>query len=490
MLPPLIRIPRRGKASSSRERGFTMALVAMSMVAIISMAALSIDIGTLYEAKAEAQRAADAAALTAARFISLAGVTGATSATWGQICGGNSSPATLAAISMAQLNLIAGAAVASASVNVKYGVGSSGATNSDCSGLGSNFATNPVVTVSLQRTNLPVFFARVFSLFGSRYSGSSVSASATAEAFNPSSSSPMIPVQPRCVKPWMVPNYEPWIPSSYSCTTTTCTAFVDKTTGAILSPGVISDAPTAVIGQTFWLMPDCTPGATCALRSGPQANYTQPGNSLIPPLPNLDYLPAQASFSSTAVPSDGTNACVAVATAGNYAQAIAGCDQSTHYQCGQAGQNVVDLGENPATADTTNGTECLIHQAPAASDTLSELGQDTLQPQFAPPPSYPFQIEPGSSSPLLNAGLKGTDLITSSTSIVSLPIYDSSTQTINPTGTTNVTVIGFLQVFINFVDANGNLNVTVLNVSGCGNSAASPAVAGTSPVPIRLITAP
>ena len=46
-----------------------MALVAMTMVAIISLAALSIDIGTLYEAKAEAQRAADAAALTAARMI-------------------------------------------------------------------------------------------------------------------------------------------------------------------------------------------------------------------------------------------------------------------------------------------------------------------------------------------------------------------------------------------------------------------------------------
>lgn len=34
---------------------------------------------------------------------------------------------------------------------------------------------------------------------------------------------------------------------------------------------------------------------------------------------------------------------------------------------------------------------------------------------------------------------------------------------------TNVTFIGFLQVFINAVDVNGNRLVTVLNVTGCGN---------------------
>ena len=78
MLPPLIRRPRRNSEPRSKERGVTMALVAITMVAIISMAALSIDIGTLYEAKAEAQRAADAAALTAARIISLSGITGDT----------------------------------------------------------------------------------------------------------------------------------------------------------------------------------------------------------------------------------------------------------------------------------------------------------------------------------------------------------------------------------------------------------------------------
>ena len=84
-------------------------------------------------------------------------------------------------------------------------------------------------------------------------------------------------------------------------------------------------------------------------------------------------------------------------------------------------------------------------------------------------------------------------LVSSSTSIASLPIYDSAAVTNFPTGnTTAVTVIGFLQVFINYVDGNGNMNVTVVNVAGCGNGTnpVSNPVFGTSPVPIRLITPP
>jgi hypothetical protein len=81
--------------------------------------------------------------------------------------------------------------------------------------------------------------------------------------------------------------------------------------------------------------------------------------------------------------------------------------------------------------------------------------------------------------------------ITSSSSIVSLPIYDGlalATGTQQPA----VTIVGFLQVFINSVDATGNLNVTVMNVAGCGNAVPSGAtpVTGTSPVPVRLITPP
>jgi len=113
MLRPLIRRPRGREQPRSKERGVTMALVALSMAVIICMAALSIDLGTLYEAKAEAQRAADAAALTAARVISISGITGDPNNTgsWLPACGGTTSYATLAAKKMAEQNLIGGVAV-------------------------------------------------------------------------------------------------------------------------------------------------------------------------------------------------------------------------------------------------------------------------------------------------------------------------------------------------------------------------------------------
>ena len=478
MLPPLIRRPGRSKSGEprSKERGFTMALVALSIAMIVSMAALSIDIGTLYEAKTEAQRAADAAALTAARVISISGITGSNGTDWGQICGA-AGTATQAATSIAQQNLIGGTAAGTVSVN--YGAGPGAATNTSCAGI-ANFAVNPVVTVNVQRTNLPVFFARIFSLFGSTYSGTTVSATATAEAFNPSGSNPMVPVNPRCVKPWMVPNQDPG---------NTAKPFVNETTGALQNAGV---ATAGVIGETFSLVDDCNASArrgrtprTCAVSNAPQAT---PGAN-----PTLDYLPGQVLSAPIAIAANGGIGACSDATNNDYSEAVAGCDQTTVYQCGVVGgsnPNMVNLAEDPGPSrnDSVNGAECLIN---AGGDGLGN-GQDSLNPG-ASPYSYPFQIQAGSGSPQVALGnVPNGSQITSSPSIVSLPIYDSVAVTnFNVGGTTVVTVIGFLQVFINSANStNGEINVTVMNVAGCGNNASSTPVTGSSPVPIRLITPP
>jgi hypothetical protein len=168
-----------------------------------------------------------------------------------------------------------------------------------------------------------------------------------------------------------------------------------------------------------------------------------------------------------------------------FEQAVAGCEAPTNYQCGVPNANAVDLNRDPDYGSTTDGVSCLIRQSDV-NNTLDASGQDFLSP-FAKPGAYPFEVNAGTSDPL---GISGT--ISSSNSIVSLPIYDSDAPGLNitPGGTTNVTFIGFLQVFINAVDPNGNVNVTVLNVTGCGNSATGTAVAGSSPVPVRLITPP
>jgi hypothetical protein len=202
--------------------------------------------------------------------------------------------------------------------------------------------------------------------------------------------------------------------------------------------------------------------------------------------PNLQYLPGQVSGTSVAVPAS-------CSTGRPYEEAIDGCDQTTAYQCGvqqsaSANPNRIDLNENPGAGanDTTNGVKCLIHQAD--ENDPSPSGQDILDMT-----AFPFKVSSGSSNPLL--GGPTPQNISTSTSIASLPIYDSGNEIITTSSASNtpITIVGFLQVFINRVDRYGNVNVTVLNVAGCSNGNGAPvgnAIAGSSPVPVRLITTP
>jgi hypothetical protein len=479
-----------------------MILVALAMVAIIAMAALSIDVITLYLAREEAQRSADAAALAAARVISISGITGDpgnSTLSWQAICGGSTSPATQAAIAVATQSAVGGIAVPTPTV--LYSAGGS-APVANCSGLPAAFGVNPMVTVQLTRPSLPTFFSRIWG-----NTGNSVSATATAEAFNPSASDlntnggptgAVTPVQPRCVKPWIVPNRDPLNPSD-TCDQGggPCNKFVSLADGSITKPGISLNGnnATGVIGETFWLAPDCVhTGSRCSLRANPPEGnyYAVIHRPWLEPPPSLQYLPGEApAVAPVAVPS-----CASSGSA--YEESVGGCDQ-TIYQCGlqSLNPNQVDLDENPGagTNDTMNGVQCLIHQTDA-TDITSSSGQDYLAgTSFAAPSPYPFQILAGSGNPLVtvaNPPLTGGTPITSSASIVSLPIYDDTAATINPNGTSNVTIVGFLQVFINAVDRWGNVDVTVLNVSGCGNGTTTPnaAVTGSSPVPVRLITPP
>ena len=477
MKPPAILRSRNFRPQRTSESGVTMVLMALAMVAILAMAALSIDVVTLYLANAEAQRSADTAALAAARVLSLTGMTGDPSNSgainpWQQAC----ALATSVAKAVATQNTMGGIALLPTQVTVTF------PNNSDtqfCTASGPNlpFGVNPLVTVKVQRTDLPTFFARIW---GRR--GASVSATATAEAFNSSNSgnvgnvstANITPVQPRCVKPWIVPNQDPGNAPA-SCTGAGCTPFVSKSDGSISTPGImVNNTPPGVIGRTFDLFPDCKPGGGPCANSGnpvgpPQANASGPGGT-----PNLQYVPGQLPASFTAVPS---------CAGSDFQEAVAGCDQTTQYQCGTNGEGTVDLGQNNVKSDSVLGGQCLIR----ATGNGPGMGQDSLDPS-----SYPYKIRAGSANPL---GLSTDSVITSSNSIVSFPIYDSAPPAlpINGSGTSSVTIIGFLQVFINSVNTgNNSVNVTVLNLAGCGNGTNSTgaAVSGTSPVPVRLITYP
>src|SRR5208283_1798110 len=310
MRPPLIRRPRRIPPQRSGERGVTIALVALAIVSIIAMAGLTIDIGTLYQASAEAQRAADAAALAGARTLSLDGITGDPANSggyWAAAC----AEATLNAQAVASKNLVGGAAPST--VNVNY-LSSDAST---CASAGAvAFGVNPMVQVKVTQASLPTYFSRIWGR-----SGSSVSATATAEVFNPSGSEAFVaggtlvpvPVQPRCVKPWLVPNSNPNPPVG---------PFVSTADGSIQKQGIdVGGVGTSVIGETLTLVADCNvQPAPCGPPAGP------PLNAFVGTPPNtLQYLPGVPG-TSVGVPSCGN------ATA--YQQAIAGCDQTTAYQCG------------------------------------------------------------------------------------------------------------------------------------------------------------
>ena len=464
----------------SEERGVTMVLVALSMVAIVAMAAMSIDLVTLYLAREEAQRAADAGALAAARVISVSGITGTASpstdtAHWRAICGAAGGWATQAAQAAAAQNSVG---ARPALVSVTYSDGTSAV--NDCSALSDTFAVNPMVTVQVLPVHIPSFFSRIWGK-----TGNDISASATAEAFNPSQSNTngivpgtsVTPVQPRCVKPWIVPNLDP---NDGSCSGTGCNPFVSLTNGKIQNPGISPGGLglAGVIGESFWLYADCTTTtAPCLVVPNPPRNNPVANISGVAFSRNLQYLPGATSAPSQAVPG-------CASSGSNYEMAVAGCDQTTAYQCGQVvpnsgNPNTVDLSENPSGVggDTAVGLACSLTN----SSTIPLTGQDQLRTTGTNP--YPFVALAGDANPL---GISGTP-ITSSVSIVSLPIYDQNGVTITTT-TTPVTIVGFLQVFINDVESDGSIRVTVLNVAGCGNAATNPPVFGSSPIPVRLIT--
>src|SRR4029077_7247008 len=134
------------------------------------MAALAIDIATLYVARGEAQRAADAAALAGAKMFATSGYTSApTTIASAHICQpggpGANAAANRQAEAVAAQNLVGGlpAVVQNITCDVT--------------------PANPQIGGTIQRTALPSFFGRIWG-----GAANSVSATAVAEAYNPSGS--------------------------------------------------------------------------------------------------------------------------------------------------------------------------------------------------------------------------------------------------------------------------------------------------------------
>lgn len=435
----------RNERSWRREQGQTIILVAISLVALLAMAALAIDVVTLFVARGEIERAADAAALAGAKAMADSGATTDSSlnglaqvmATRVINSGGTNG--------ILQQNLVAGRPPQLAS-----------SPTFDFTRGG-----NPTISVTLQQTNLPIFFARIWGT-----SLATVSATAVAEAYNPSGSQAIlgqtVPIAPQCVKPWLLANRDP------------------NGSGPLIDPNTGAVVPSTIVGTEFSLLSACL-GQSCT-DIIPPVSLPRPA-----PISAAQYLPALVGGGGNIGP-----ACGAGGTA--FQQSISGCDSVT-YACGGTVENVqVDYSlPDPGRVggEVENGVECLIHAAGLGED----QGQDTIDKTAFP--AGPIQIRAGSSNPLIGAGSSITagTVITTSSSIVTIPVIDTNVGI----GIT-ARVIGFLQAFIEHVDPadlGGSIEVRVakvmvLNVSGCGSNVAGPppgpiSGGGVSPVPVRLI---
>jgi Flp pilus assembly protein TadG len=406
-----------------KQRGQTLVLVALCLVVLISMAALAIDLTTLYVARGEMQRSADAAALAGAQAFVSSGTT--------------TDP------SNGNLQLLAQILARSyvAGVNLRNTVGGVAPVPTITFDFTSH-PGNPQITVTMQRTDVPTFFARIF---GQRLA--TVSATAIAEAYNSSNttgaSGSMPPVAPTCTKPWLVANLDPDHGGG--------TAPFVNNDGSLANPGV---APGGIIAEPITL-PNIWP------------------SRLTSPLPTPGYLPASLPNAPA-----GTCSSCSAGGGGNFAESVACCDtaNAAQYSCGAPPPTPLTVDGTSDVAGSLAGAACLLTgggsgPTPGGNDILDPInfqtsgGVDPMQIQSGTPP---------------HSGL----VVTTSGQIVTLPIIDKN---VVPT----VKVVGFMQAFVQRTNATGAISMYVLNISGCGtniNTGATPVSGGgVSAVPVRLI---
>jgi Putative Flp pilus-assembly TadE/G-like len=420
------------------ERGSALVMLAGLMVALLGMSALAIDLAALYATRAEAQRAADAAALAAAQTFASSGCT---SGAGGCVAGGpQESVARQRAQDVGAQNFVAGEAA-----NVQAG---------DVSFTYPN-AEEPQITVLVARdaahgNSIPTVFGKIFGV-----QTVDVSVSATAEAFNPSGSG--VPIGSSCLKPWVLPNCDSG--HTTPATNPNCggfAPFIDPASGTLVNPGPVSSG--GVIGETVTLKPGSPSSAPA-----PSQFYAV---DLPPALTQPSLCPACANGSM------GGGAAL-------YRSNISCCNE-TSFLCGPL-PIPMNIETGNMQGPTQQGVECLINEQNNGS------GQDILVS------AWPLSITGGSfnSNPLL----RNVTGLTQSSSIATAPLYDG--HNLCPGGSCGGTVqiIGFLQVFINNViesgPDHGSVTATILNVAGCGSNAAAPTVssptAAGGSIPIRLI---
>jgi hypothetical protein len=225
--------PKRETKTRHGERGNTLFIVAGALAVLLGIAALAIDLASLYVARNESQRAADAGALAGAKvFVESGCVTSGD-------CTSAEAAATARATEVAQLNLVEGQPVTISAVKFK------------------ETPRNPQITVQVRSADLNVYFAGAIGVT----TAPTVGATATAEAYNPSGSGKGPDFCTSCVRPWLVPNCDADAshggPANPLCTGTQAYLLNPSSNFAVENPGCY---PGGVIGEPLQIVIETPPG--------------------------------------------------------------------------------------------------------------------------------------------------------------------------------------------------------------------------------------
>jgi hypothetical protein len=451
----------RTRSRRTDEHGVIIVLVAVVMLFVVgAMAALSIDVVTLYTARSEAQLAADGAALAGARVLANSGMTSDPTADTDGVMSAAQNLAGPVAIQVAQSNAVGGRNLIAANGEVL--VGFNGSSTNPCVTLAP--VANPCISVKVQRTDLPTFFSRIWGR-----TQLTVGATATAEAYNPSTATTLTagtkpPVAPMCVKPWILPNMDP---------TPAGTTLFNATTGTITNPALLG-----------WVTPpggvrlrnDCETGgggATDCSANLPQAWRYYPGTTD----------PATGDFPA---PNASSVVCTGCTGFDSYQLSVAGCVQPP-ITCNSVVH--IDQTGTVTNALTKPPVDGLTHTNANEGDSVDA----------AAPVAGPFQFLTGADDPVVLSGAVAADSdIMVSDSLVTVPVIDTTNWPPTSTVFPAVQVIGFVRLFLNpsgaGVPGNNHIHTKVINMVGCGTTGTtgSPTILGNgaSPVAVRLISGP
>jgi Flp pilus assembly protein TadG len=486
-----VRLNAKRRQALEGKRGSALTLAAISLVVLLAMAGLAVDLAMLYVARSEAQRAADAAAMTGAQGIGQADYPSVSQAIAEAFAANQ-------AATVGNQNLVVGLAPGLDPSKYSACAGDAVPAGEDICFNFSN-PSDPRVSVVVQRTaargtGIPLFFMRIFGI-----DTADVSATATAEYFTASNR--------QCLKPWLLANCDPYHtltgvggkPPNDPRVNPNCPAqgnqylefFIYPLTppyncdpakdadGCLVNPGA-ADAKSVAACGVVNVSPNTggVVGECLTIKPGNPAGAGAPSQ----------YYPVQ-------IPTNGvTPSCPSCNTSGTqggaaaYQQNIACCNlSSTALSCGTGQQLTMKTGN--MVGPTSQGVDCLIHEFGGSGQDVISFANGAAPDCTAPTGGALFNICGGESNPY---GQKGQS-ISSSDSLVTVPVYDGGTLCPGIGGgggggasgscvTSDINIDGYLTIFIKTeTNPQGTVYAQVIGGGGCG------AVPTTTQVPVRLI---